>query len=258
MRAHQNSDGSWCNKYLDTTVLEGNKQTNFSTYLAVAVWHFYLIYQDQKLLSLHWESIVKGINFALSMQEPHGAISWNLDEDGIVENDYLLTGCSSIAKSIECGIAISKVLQKDTETDAWQEAHAQLLLAINSPEGIFDKTKDRSRFSMDWYYPILAGVSDPATIARLTNQLKQNFWIEGLGIKCVSDEPWVTVAETSECSLALLKLGEHAFAEELLLNAISIVNEDNIPYMGFQYEEGIYWPDETPSWTSAACKPKQE
>jgi hypothetical protein len=83
--------------------------------------------------------------------------------------------------------------------------------------------------------------------------IKNSFWIKDLGIKCVADEPWVTVAETSECSIAFKKIGEDKIASELLLNAIAIVDSQDIPYMGWQFHENIYWPEETPSWTAAAC-----
>jgi hypothetical protein len=83
--------------------------------------------------------------------------------------------------------------------------------------------------------------------------IKTSFWIKGLGIKCVADEPWVTVAETSECSIAFKKIGEDKIALELLHNAIAIVDGQDIPYMGWQFHENIYWPEETPSWTAAAC-----
>ena len=36
--------------------------------------------------------------------------------------------------------------------------YSLLSLVIQGPIGKFDLTKDRKRFSMDWYYPILSGV----------------------------------------------------------------------------------------------------
>ena len=106
---------------------------------------------------------------------------------------------------------------------------------------------------MDWYYPILGGINSKKRISALTRKIKDSFWIQDLGIKCVSDEPWVTVAETSECSIAYKKIGEDKIALELLHNAIAVVDGNSIPYMGWQFSENIYWPDETPAWTSAAC-----
>ncbi|MDA9659936.1 prenyltransferase [Pseudomonadota bacterium] len=253
MVANQNEDGSWYNLYLDEKPLELNKQTNHASYIAVAVWHFYLINNDINFLQDFWESVKKGILFSLSMQHKSGAIAWNIDKSQKIDEDYLLTGCSSIAKSLECAIAICQVLEHENFESEWRDAHSKLIAALENPAEIFDLKKDRSRFSMDWYYPILGGIHSTQRIASLVKMIKTSFWIKGLGIKCVADEPWVTVAETSECSIAFKKIGEDKIALELLLNALAIVNMEDIPYMGWQFDENIYWPEETPSWTAAAC-----
>jgi hypothetical protein len=253
MVSNQNQDGSWYNLYQDEKPLELNKQTNHAAYVAVAVWHFYLINNDINFLQEFWEPVKKGILFSLSLQHDNGAIAWNIDEFEKIDEDYLLTGCSSIAKSLECAIAICQALGDQNYESEWRIAHSKLIAALENPSGIFDLKKDRSRFSMDWYYPILGGINSQKRINSLTTKIKDSFWIQGLGIKCVSDEPWVTVAETSECSIAFKKIGKDKIALELLHNAISIVDSKGIPYMGWQFHENIYWPDETPSWTSAAC-----
>ena len=253
MVSNQNQDGSWYNLYQDEKPLELNKQTNYAAYVAVAVWHFYLINNDIKFLQEFWEPVKKGILFSLSLQHNNGAIAWNIDEFEKIDEDYLLTGCSSIAKSLECAIAICQALGDQNYESEWRIAHSKLIAALENPSGIFDLKKDRSRFSMDWYYPILGGINSKKRINSLTTKIKDSFWIKGLGIKCVLDEPWVTVAETSECSIAYKKIGKDKIASELLHNAISIVDSKGIPYMGWQFHENIYWPDETPSWTSAAC-----
>ena len=253
MVSNQNQDGSWYNLYQDEKPLELNKQTNYAAYIAVAVWHFYLINNDVNFLQEFWEPVKKGILFSLSFQHDNGAIAWNIDEFEKIDEDYLLTGCSSIAKSLECAIAICQALGDQNYESKWRIAHSKLIGALEKPSGIFDLKKDRSRFSMDWYYPILGGINSKKRINSLTTKIKDSFWIQGLGIKCVLDEPWVTVAETSECSIAYKKIGKDKIALELLHNAISIVDSKGIPYMGWQFHENIYWPDETPSWTSAAC-----
>ena len=253
MVANQNEDGSWYNLYQDEEPLELNKQTNYASYIAVAVWHFYLLNNNINFLQNFWEPVKKGILFSLSLQHSNGAIAWNIDESEKIDEDYLLTGCSSIAKSLECAIAICQVLEHQSIESEWRDAHSKLIVALENPAEIFDLKKDRSRFSMDWYYPILGGINSKQRISSLIENIKDSFWIKGLGIKCVSDEPWVTVAETSECSIAYKKIGEDKIASELLLNAIAIVDREGIPYMGWQFYENIYWPEETPSWTSAAC-----
>tara|TARA_B110000008_G_scaffold23118_2_gene20934 strand:+ start:744 stop:1787 length:1044 start_codon:yes stop_codon:yes gene_type:complete len=253
MASNQNEDGSWYNLYQDNKPLELNKQTNYASYIAVAVWHFYLLNNDIHFLKNFWEPVKKGVLFSLSLQHSNGAIAWNIDKYEKIDEDYLLTGCSSIAKSLECAIAICQVLDHKSFELEWRESHSKLIVALENPAEIFDLKKDRSRFSMDWYYPILGGINSKKRIVSLIEMIKHSFWIKDLGIKCVADEPWVTVAETSECSIAFKKIGEDKIASELLLNAIAIVDSQDIPYMGWQFHENIYWPEETPSWTTAAC-----
>ena len=253
MASNQNEDGSWYNLYQDNKPLELNKQTNYASYIAVAVWHFYLLNNDIHFLKNFWEPVKKGVLFSLSLQHSNGAIARNIDKYEKIDEDYLLTGCSSIAKSLECAIAICQVLDHKSFELEWRESHSKLIVALENPAEIFDLKKDRSRFSMDWYYPILGGINSKKRIVSLIEMIKHSFWIKDLGIKCVADEPWVTVAETSECSIAFKKIGEDKIASELLLNAIAIVDSQDIPYMGWQFHENIYWPEETPSWTTAAC-----
>ena len=76
MIANQNEDGSWYNLYQDQEPLELNKQTNFSSYIAVAVWHFYLINRDISFLKTFWESVKKVFYlhslFSIAMGQLHG------------------------------------------------------------------------------------------------------------------------------------------------------------------------------------------
>ena len=60
-------------------------------------------------------------------------------------------------KSIECGIALSNILKDRSQLKDWNLSYQLLSKAIKSPKGKFDLLKDRQRFSMDSYYPILSG-----------------------------------------------------------------------------------------------------
>ena len=79
MVANQNEDGSWYNLYQDKEPLELDKQSNYSSYIAVAVWHFYLLNNDIDFLQTYWEAVQKGISFSLTLQHSNGAIAWNVD-----------------------------------------------------------------------------------------------------------------------------------------------------------------------------------
>jgi len=249
---NQNNDGSWFSKYNDSHPLEKNKSTHFGPYISVAALHFYKIFEDKEFLEYLWPNIKLALKFSLSLQIPNGTIPWSIDEGGKIEEDYLLTGSSSILKSIECGIAISKLLNDKENISNWTQSHKSLSNAIRNPMGKFDLLQDRKRFSMDWYYPILSGCLNDKERDYYIDKVFNDFYVEDIGVKCVIEEPWITVAETCEFIIALMISNRDEDAKKLLLDVLNICDKDNIPYMGWQYKENIFWPKEKPSWTSSA------
>ena len=251
LKNNQNKDGSWYAKYSNNDPIELNKPTHFGPYISVAALHYYKIFSDKdKLLEL-WETIDSAIDFSLNLQGSNGTIPWSVDKNNQIEKDFLLTGASSILKSLECAIAISKILDLDSNKK-WIKAYELLAYAIKNPKGLFDKTIDRSRFSMDWYYPIISGVLSDSEKDKYIKKIYKDFYIEGIGVKCVVEEPWVTVAETCEFIVSLVISNEIEEAKKLLIEVMNISDLNDIPYMGWQYEENIFWPEEKPSWTAAA------
>ena len=250
---NQNTDGSWFSKYNDSHPLEKNKSTHFGPYISVAALHFYKIFEDKEFLEYLWPNIKLALKFSLSLQIPNGTIPWSIDEGGKIEEDYLLTGSSSILKSIECGIAISKLLNDKENISNWTQSHKSLSNAIRNPMGKFDLLQDRKRFSMDWYYPILSGCLNDKERDYYIDKVFNDFYVKDIGVKCVIEEPWITVAETCEFIIALMISDRGEDAKKLLLDVLNICDKNYIPYMGWQYEENIFWPKERPSWTSAAA-----
>ena len=111
---------------------------------------------------------------------------------------------------------------------------------------------DKSRFSMDWYYPVLAGpVRGPAARARLDSGWA-DFVVPGLGVRCVSDEPWVTGAETCELVMALDAAGDRARALEVFGEVQHLRDPGGGYWTGWQYENRAHFPAERSSWTAAA------
>ena len=106
---------------------------------------------------------------------------------------------------------------------------------------------------MDWYYPILSGCLNDNQKFFYVDKVFKDFYIKEMGIKCVIEEPWGTVAETCEFIICLMISGRDEDAKKLLKDVINISDINGVPYMGWQYEENIFWPKERPSWTSAAA-----
>ena len=48
-------------------------------------------------------------------------IPWSIDNNNDIENDFLLTGCSSILKSIECGIALANIIDQTENIEKWKK-----------------------------------------------------------------------------------------------------------------------------------------
>src|SRR3546814_16683628 len=85
---------------------------------------------------------------------------------------------------------------------------------------------------MDWYYPVLGGVVlGDAGRARLEER-RDTFVMEDRGVRCVSDRPWITVAETCECALAHLAVGHRATGEMVLGWAQQFRHEDRMGRRG--------------------------
>ena len=150
-------DSSWYAKYDDQSAIEFHKPTHFSSYITVAAFHYFLITDDKDFLRSLWRVIEKATNFTLNHQIDDGSIYWAVDDKNNIDKDSLITGSSSILKSLECGIAISKILNQKNN---WNDAYLKLRECIRNSPSSFDKKIDRSNFSMDSYYPILCGALD--------------------------------------------------------------------------------------------------
>jgi hypothetical protein len=82
-------------------------------YIATGVWHHYVIYRDMRWLRQMWPVVRKAIDFVCNLQSRHGEIYWAQDHNG-VSRDALLTGCSSLYKSLECAALIAARLGTTT------------------------------------------------------------------------------------------------------------------------------------------------
>ena len=252
LAATQLEDGSWWAGYRGAEIDNGERrETNFVAYVATGVWHHFLISRDYAFLQEMWPVIEKAMGFVLILQTGHGDIHWAISADGSAREDALLTGCSSIYKSLECAHNIATTLA--CARPDWLAARARLGDALRHKPERFDRSwESKARYSMDWFYPVLAGVLTPKEArARLAARWDE-FVEDGLGCRCVADEPWVTVAESCELVMALLASGDHARAVELYSWLHRWRLEDGSYWTGYQFALDITWPDEKPTWTAGA------
>jgi hypothetical protein len=69
----------------------------------------------------------------------------------------------------------------------------------------------------------------------------------------VSDQPWVTVAETCELVLALDACGQRERAREVFAATGRLRHDDGSYWTGWQYVNENHFPAERSGWTSAAA-----
>ncbi len=240
-------DGSWYTSYREGRPKDKTRDANMSSYIAVGVLHHYLISRDIRFLQQMWQPLRAAIDFAVRLQAPGGEIYWAISPQGQIDAMALLTGSSSIYMSIKCALLIAKHL--GYQMPHWHDALIKLKNAICNKPNHFNMTK--ARFAMDWFYPILAGaVTGDAAQARLDKSWKK-FVINGQGVRCVSDQDWVTLAETAELCLALAATGNHSLAEIVFGWIADKQFKDGSYWCGYTYPEMVVWPEERISWTNA-------
>jgi hypothetical protein len=70
----------------------------------------------------------------------------------------------------------------------------------------------------------------------------ERFVIPGAGTRCVHDRPWVTAAETAECALAHLAVGDERRALDLVAWAQALRADDGSYFTGLVLPEGVHFP----------------
>lgn len=241
--------GGWYAAYQNGVVADHTQETHHAAYLAVGLYHYYLITGDHTFVADMWPTLDAAVKFAIRWQVPGGEIYWALDADGKCDPMALLAGCSSISMSLKCALALARVLGR--ARPEWRRALILLNAAIEHKPHHFNMTK--SRFSMDWFYPILSGaIQGPAAQKRLDAYWKK-FVIQGMGVRCVSDQPWVTIAESCELVLSLAAMGHRSLARIVFGWICDHTFEDNTFWCGFTCPDMVLWPEEKISWTNAVA-----
>lgn len=243
----QRGDGSWPMQVRAGVVEDPAADTNFCAYLAVGVWHHFLVTGDQRFVAQMWPGVRAALDFVVEMQAPRGEIGWARDGHGFAVPDALVSGCASIHHSLRCGLALARhvgELKPDWEVAVGRLEH----VLVRHPEAFVEKR----RYSMDWYYPVLGGALRGKPARDRIFRRWSEFVVNGLGVRCVDDHPWVTGAETCELVLSLDALGEHEAAREMFAAMQHLRDPDGSYWTGLVYADGKRWPEERTTWTAAS------
>lgn len=245
---NQLPDGAWHSAYENGVPRDRTRESHMATYIAVGVYHDFLIHRDRDLLRAMWPTVTAAVEFALRLQAARGEVFWAVSPDGEVDPMALLTGASSVFMALKCAQAIAAELNESRPR--WAAARHRLGHAIRECPHLFNMTK--ARFSMDWFYPILCGAATGEAAERRLDQYWKKFVITGQGVRCVSDRPWVTIAETCELCLTLCAMGLRNRAEIVFDWIVDRRYADGAYWCGFTFPDMIIWPEDRLTWTNAA------
>ena len=245
----QLDDGSWWSYYMGGKPEKGAyKDSNMTAYIAVGLLHYYLATGDSEFLRFMWTTVSRAIDYVIELQGTEGEVFWAKRADGSIDKVALLTGSSSIYMSLNCALRIASLLGE--EKPHWEVARMRLGRAIRHKPHLFDQSK--SRYSMDWYYPVLCGALTEIEAQKRIQRSWNDFTIAGWGVLCVSDQPWVTVAETSELVISLAAIGEFEAAEMVFGWILDKKYEDEAFWTGVTVPDCEIYTKEKTAWTAAA------
>mgnify|MGYP001765546897 CR=1 FL=1 len=247
----QRADGSWPMKIVAGQVEDHSGETNMSAYLAVGVWHNWLVRRDLAFVRRYWPAVRRALDWVVSLQLPFGGIAWSQEwsqgHPAKVNAEALVAGSSSIYHSLAAGVALAELVGEPQP--GWELAGGRLAHALREHR---DQFLDKSRYSMDWYYPVLGGAVRGQAGKDLIAASWDTFVVPDLGILCIAPDPWVTGAETCELVMALDALGDRDRALRLFADMQHLREPDGRYWTGYVYPDRVNWPGEQTTYTAAA------
>ena len=232
----QRADGAWAQYHrADGAVEVDLLDANFTSYVATGVWRHFVATGDAGFLEAMWPVVEAAVGFVLALQAPGGEIRWARHADGTPWPHALVTASSSTCLSLRCAAAVAERLGHERAGAGWSAAAERVADAIvHRPWAFLPK----DRWAMDWYYPVLVGVAGGERLAHGWSR----FVIDGWGVRCVDDRPWVTTAETCEAAMAYLAVGDRPSAEALFAWVHRLRAPDGSFFTGHVAPDGETFP----------------
>ncbi|MGI8491600.1 MAG: prenyltransferase [Acidimicrobiales bacterium] len=239
----QLGDGTWCRYHLAEGIEVPRRDPNVGVYVATGAWWHYLCTGDLGLLEAMWPVIDGAVAFVLRLQQAGREVLWSMDPDGHVGRYALLICTASIHHSLRCAVAE----RLGFERPEWELAADRIVEAIvHRPVSFAPKAP------MDWYYPALSGALSGDMAQERIDGRWSDFVLDGVGVRCVTDQHWVTAAETAECAVALDAIGMRERAATLLGWTLHLRDADGAYWTGCVHPECVRNPGGERSTYTAA------
>jgi len=247
LRDTQREDGSWPSYVIGDDITDPTVDANFCAYIATGLWHHTVLTGSEALLDEHWEVMERAVDYVITQQRHGGEITWAVDVHGVPYANALLTSTAAIHMSLRCAVQCADLLGRTRSH--WRHAAERVAHSVRHREHVFEP---KDRWAMDWYYPVLGGALGGDAALRRLDDRWEDFVVDGMGVRCVSDRPWVTAAETCELVLALDAIGERARALRLFRDVQWLRVESGAYWTGAVFPERTPYPGDQSTYTAAA------
>jgi len=205
----QRADGSLPASLLAAAGEATHVDTNAVAYVAAGLLH-HTLSDPEPAAARRWFGVVEAsVDFVCRAQRPDGALAWSVGPTS--DGAALLAASSSVYLSL--GAALRLAASVGANRPDWATARRRVRRAI--VDGPAETFLDKDEFAMDWYYPVLSGALAAAAARRRIAAGEPRF-VVAEGVRCRSDRRWITTAETAECAIAYLRVGESEAAGRLL------------------------------------------
>ena len=125
--------------------------------------------------------------------------------------------------------------------------------SLSKGESLKDTAKNLEALAADLIVLRHSAAGAPQFLAERLRAGWESFVMEDLGVRCVSDEPWITASETAEASIAHAAVGDTDTATRLLGWTRDHRLASGAYLTGLVHPERIVFPaDEHSSYTAAA------
>jgi hypothetical protein len=247
LRATQREDGCWPSYVVGDQVTDPTVDANFCAYIAAGLWHHTVLTGSERLLAATWDVMERAIDYVCTQQRPGGEITWAVDARGRPYRSALLTSTAAIHLSLRCAVLCADLMGHSRAH--WREAAERVAYSVRHREHVFEP---KDRWAMDWYYPVLGGALSGDAARRRIDDRWEDFVVDGMGVRCVSDRPWITAAETCELVLALDGIGQRRRALQLFRDVQWLRLEDGAYWTGMVFPGSKPYPGDQSSYTAAA------
>lgn len=250
----QESDGAWAAWRERGRITDETHETNHAAYVATGLWYLHTVRPSTDFLAEMWPMLERAIDFVVSLQQEDGVIFWATNK-GKAWRQPLLTGSASTYGSLVCALRIAERL--DHDRPAWRQARERLVRLLRGDLARFRETdlEDQDgRYSMDWYYPVLGGAvrGSDARLRLLDARMSRAYLEEGVGCRCVADQPWYTTAETCELVMALDACGLSSRAAQMFSWIHPLRTDEGGYWTGVTHPDRVLFPEgEQTAWTAA-------